>query len=41
MSLAAAREISMDNAVVAILSETDGIFTSKVEQRTALKAFFW
>lgn len=36
-SLAAAKEISMDAAAGAFLSEQDDIFTLKDEQRTALK----
>lgn len=28
-------------AVEAVFSEPDGIFTSKVDQKTALKAFFY
>lgn len=37
--LAAAQEISLDAAVGAVLSELGCIFTVKVEQITALKAF--
>lgn len=38
-SLAAATDISMDAAVEAFLSELDGVFTLKEEQRPTLKAF--
>lgn len=38
-SLAAAKEISMCPAVVAVLSGLEGIFTLKEEDRTPLKAF--
>lgn len=37
--LAAATEISVAAAVVALLSELDGIFALKGGQRTSLKAF--
>lgn len=40
MNLTAANEISVDAAVTAVLSELDGIFTLKEEQRMTLKAFF-
>lgn len=39
MHLAAARDISMDAAEVAVISELDGIFAFKKEQRTASNAF--
>lgn len=39
MSGAAAKQISVDDEVVSVLSEPDGFFTVKVEQRSALKAF--
>lgn len=37
---AAAQEISLDTAVGGVLSELGSIFTVKVEQKTALKAFY-
>lgn len=37
--LAAAKDISMDAAEVAVISELDGIFAFKKEQRTAPNAF--
>lgn len=39
MSLAAVKEISMNAAVAAVLSEADDIFTLEEAGRTALKAF--
>lgn len=38
-SLAATKEISLDAAVAALLSELDGILMLKEEQRTTLRAF--
>lgn len=38
-SLASAKDISMDVAVAAVLSELDDIFAFNEEQRSALKAF--
>lgn len=35
----ATKEISVDTAVAVVLSELDGIFALKDEQRTAQKAF--
>lgn len=37
--MAAAKEISLEAAIVAVLSEVDGIFSLKEEQQSALKAF--
>lgn len=39
MSLAVAKNTGVVAAVAALLSELDGIFTLKEEQRTALRAF--
>lgn len=36
-----AKEIGMDAAVVVVLSEPDGIFTFKEEQKLARKAFLF
>lgn len=38
-NLAAVQENRVDAAVLAVVSEQDGLFTIKEEQRTALKAF--
>lgn len=38
MSLAAAKDVREDAAVVAVSSELDGFFTLKEKQRSALKA---
>lgn len=38
MSLASAKEISINTAVAAVLSQLDDIFTLKRDQRATLKA---
>lgn len=40
VSLAAAKETSVDAAIAAVLSEPSGIFTLRKEQRMALWAFY-